>query len=517
MIAAELVRRGARHHRDRIAVRFGDSRLTFGEVIAMAHRFGRALLGQGCRPGQPVGLLADNNLLSLPVDFALLLSGMIRVPLNSRLSEDEHVKMLTGAGCNVLLYQDVHSSRAAALADRVPDLTLIPVTDDGSRIRDLFSRAKDELDTAPEVQLGADDVMLRLFTSGTTGTLKAAQHTQRSYAAVCANVLANLVSPGPEDIMIHAASLIHASGMFVLPFWVRGGTAAILPGFDASDYLDAVDEYGATVANLVPTMLQMLLSQPGITGRSLASLQTVVYGASPMPRPVITRALSLWGPRFVQYYGQSEAPLAITSLTKEDHVGADADRILGACGQGSVETELRFVGEDGRDVGAGETGQLLLRAPFAMVGYFDAPDLNAQTVGKDGWIATRDLAVQDEQGYYYLVDRTSDMIVSGGYNVYPREVEDALLSHADVAEAAVVGSPDEVWVEAVTAFVVLRPGATVDVEQLQDHVRGGIAAYKVPKTVHVVSEIPKSAVGKILRRALRDPLWVGTDRPGIRV
>jgi fatty-acyl-CoA synthase len=232
---------------------------------------------------------------------------------------------------------------------------------------------------------------------------------------------------------------------------------------------------------------------------------------------VITRSLSLWGPRFVQYYGQSEAPLAITSLTKQDHVGAKADRVLGSCGQGSVETELRLVGEDGQDVGRGETGQLLLRAPFAMLGYFDAPELNARTVGAGGWIATRDLAVQDEDGYYHLVDRTSDMIVSGGYNVYPREVEDALLSHADVVEAAVVGAPDEVWVEAVTAFVVLRPGATVDVEHLREHVRGGIAAYKVPKSVHVVDAIPKSAVGKILRRALRDPLWPGTDRPGGRV
>jgi acyl-CoA synthetase (AMP-forming)/AMP-acid ligase II len=517
MIAAELVRRGARHHRDRVAVRYGDDRLTFGEVISMAHRFGRALLSAGLRPGDPVGLLADNNLLSLPVDFALLLFGLIRVPLNSRLSEDEHAKMLTGARCHVMLFQDVHSSRATALAGRLPGLTVIPITEDGSQLRDLSSLAADESDAAPTVRIGADDVMLRLFTSGTTGTLKAAEHTQRSYAAVCANVLANLVSPGPDDVMIHAASLIHASGMFVLPFWMRGATAAILPGFDAQSYLDAVEEYGATVANLVPTMLQLLLSLPGIANRPLPTLQTIVYGASPMPRPVITRSLSLWGPRFVQYYGQSEAPLAITSLTKQDHVGAKADRVLGSCGQGSVETELRLVGEDGQDVGRGETGQLLLRAPFAMLGYFDAPELNARTVGAGGWIATRDLAVQDEDGYYHLVDRTSDMIVSGGYNVYPREVEDALLSHADVVEAAVVGAPDEVWVEAVTAFVVLRPGATVDVEHLREHVRGGIAAYKVPKSVHVVDAIPKSAVGKILRRALRDPLWPGTDRPGGRV
>jgi fatty-acyl-CoA synthase len=514
MLAAELVRRGARHHHDRVAVVFGDTRLTYAEVLGIAHRFARVLLRQGARPGDAVALLADNNLLSLSSDFALLLSGLVRMPLNARLSEDEHTAMLVETRCQTLVYQDIHAARARALAGRVPGLRLLALTDDGGAAADWWSLSKGESESAPDVMVAADDVMLCLYTSGTTGRLKAALHTQRSYAAICSNVLSNLVSPTPEDVMLHSASLIHASGMFVLPFWVRGGTAAILPGFSPADYLDAAERYGATTANLVPTMIQMLLAQPGIESRSLSRLETVIYGASPMPRPVITRALSIWGPRFVQYYGQTEAPLSIAVLTKSDHVGPNADQLLGACGQPAIDAEIRLIDDDGHDVSGGEPGQLILRAPFAMAGYLDAPELNAQTLLPGGWLATRDVATRDDRGFYYLVDRTSDMIISGGYNVYPREVEDALLSHPGVAEAAVVGAPDEVWVEAVTAFVVPVAGATLNLQQLSEHVRARIASHKVPKSIRIVEEIPKSAVGKILRRALRDPLWAGVERPG---
>jgi acyl-CoA synthetase (AMP-forming)/AMP-acid ligase II len=280
-----------------------------------------------------------------------------------------------------------------------------------------------------------------------------------------------------------------------------------LPGFTPGSWLDAVERYQVTAANLVPTMIQMLLAAgPGES--TLRTLGSLMYGASPMPRPVIDAALSQWGPRFVQYYGQTEAPLSITVLAKEDHAG----ELLGSCGQAAVDAEVRLVDGAGREVPDGEQGELQVRAPFAMRGYHDAPELTAKTVLPGGWIATRDVARRDDRGYLYLVDRTSDMIVTGGYNVYPREVEDALLAHPDVREAAVVAAPDEKWVEAVTAFVVLAPGRAVDEPALRDHVRTRLAGYKVPKQVHVVEQIPKSAVGKVLRRALRDPLWEGQQR-----
>jgi acyl-CoA synthetase (AMP-forming)/AMP-acid ligase II len=340
----------------------------------------------------------------------------------------------------------------------------------------------------------ADTTLLLLATSGTTGRLKLVRHTQGSYAAIVANILANLLDPRRDDVMLHAASLIHASGTFVLPFWLRGAASAVLPGFVPGEFLDAAERYGATATNAVPTMLGALLREPP---RELPRLRTIVYGASPMPRAQIESCIDRFGPFLVQYYGQTEAPLCITVLPPADHVG---ERFL-SCGHPAVDAEVRL---------DPETSEIVVRAPFAAAGYHGDEELHRETFLPDGWVRTRDVGRFDDEGYLYLVDRTSDMIVTGGYNVYPREVEDALAAHPSVREAVVVGAPDERWVEAVTAFVV-ADGVT-EAELIQ-HCRARLAAYKAPKSVRFVGEVPKSPVGKLLRRALRDPLWEGHERP----
>jgi fatty-acyl-CoA synthase len=352
--------------------------------------------------------------------------------------------------------------------------------------------------------------VLALYTSGTTGSLKAACHTQRSWAAMTRNILLNLIDPGEGDAMLHAASLVHASGTLVLPYWIRGGVAAVLPGFVPESYCDAVERWRPRAINLVPTMIGMLLDMPGIAQRDFSSIETIIYGASPMPRAVLRRGLDLWGPRFTQYYGQSEAPLCISVLTKDDHVAPDAEQRLLSCGRVSLDCEVELVNDAGTPVPQGEVGEILVRAPFAMTGYYDAADLNAATITPEGWMHTRDVGRFDAAGYLYLVDRTSDMIVSGGYNVYPREVEDVIAAHPAVREVVVVGLPDDKWGEAVTAFVVLRE--EVPAQDLISFAREQLAGYKVPKEVRFIDEVPKSAVGKLLRRSVRDPFWVGRER-----
>jgi acyl-CoA synthetase (AMP-forming)/AMP-acid ligase II len=317
----------------------------------------------------------------------------------------------------------------------------------------------------------------------------------------------NLPEIQPDDIMLHAASLFHASGCFVLPYWIRGACSAVVARFEASEFLKAIVRWRVTSLHLVPTMLAMLLGQPDIENQDMGRVRTIVYGASPMPLPVIKRALELWGPRFVQYYGQTEAPLFITRLDKQDHVGPAAGRRLLACGRPSADCEIRLIDDKGEDVAPGEQGEIALRAPFAMKGYFKAPELNATAFVEGGWLRTRDVGRFDEDGYLYLVDRTSDMIITGGYNVYPREVEDALMAHPAVLECAVVGAPHEKWVEAVTAFVVLKPDRTASADELIRFARERVAGYKAPRSVLFIEGLPKSAVGKVLRRALRDPLW----------
>ena len=512
MLTTELVRRGARRHAERVAVWSGDRSLTFREVDEAANRMAHVLAGLGVARGTRIGLLVDNGLWSIPVDFACLKAGAVRVPLNARLSADEQARMLRATGVRTLVFGAALAERAAELAERVDGLTLLGLGPaDDVPARDLLAEAERASSTDPMVPADPADPVLVLYTSGTTGALKAVVHTQASYAAICANILANLVSPGRDSVMVHAASLIHASGTFVLPYWVRGGAAAVLPGFDPGSYLDAVARYRATEINLVPTMLGMLLSSGAAERADVSSLRTAVYGASPMPGPVLAQILELWGPRVVQYYGQTEAPLAITVLDAADHTDP---ALAGSCGQPSVDAEVLITDDDGAPVPVGEVGELRVRAPFGMAGYHAAPDLTAETITADGWIRTRDLARADERGYLTLVDRTSDMIITGGYNVYPREVEDALLAHPAVSGAAVVAAPDPTWVEAVTAFVTLKPGANATPQELQDAVRAVLAGYKVPKAVHVVETLPLSPVGKVLRRALRDPLWADQQRVG---
>jgi len=244
----------------------------------------------------------------------------------------------------------------------------------------------------------------------------------------------------------------------------------------------------------------MLLEHPDLDAHDLSSLRHIIYGASPMPRAVIDRAMAHFGQhRFWQYYGQTEAPLCLAVLRPEDHVGD----LLGACGRPSPDVEIRLVDADGAPVPQGEPGEILVRGPMSVAGYFNAPELTAETFDADGWAHTRDVGVFDDRGFLHLRDRTSDMIISGGYNVYPREVEDALLTHPMVLECAVVGAPDPKWVEAVTAFVVLRAGATATEAELIAHVAGQVASYKKPHRVLFADAIPKTAVGKLDRKSLR--------------
>jgi acyl-CoA synthetase (AMP-forming)/AMP-acid ligase II len=512
MLAVELVRRGARQHADRTALVVGDRRFSFAEVDERANRVANALIGLGAGRGSRVGLLVNNGVWSVPLDFGCLKAGVARVPLNARLSLTEQTRMLADTGVRLLVHGDDLTERALQLAGAVDGLRLAGL---GSRPRagdvDLAAEADAASPADPLIPVRPDDVTLVLFTSGTTGTLKAAQHTQASFAAIAANILANLVSPGRDDAMLHAASLIHASGTFLLPYWVRGARSVVLPGFVPDQYVDAINRHRVTAINLVPTMLGLLLGSGELDRADAASsLDTIIYGASPMPRPLLERGLERFGPKFVQYYGQTEAPLCQTVLTKADH--AEGGALLGSCGQPAVDAEVLIAAEDGTPVAAGEIGEIRVRAPFTMAGYHNAPERNAETMAPGGWIRTRDLARVDDRGYLYLVDRASDMIVTGGYNVYPREVEDALAAHPAVAECAVVGAPDPTWVEAVTAFVAFRPGLSAPADELRDFARARLAGYKIPKRVVVVDAIPKSPVGKILRRALRDPLW--TDQEG---
>ncbi len=503
MLTVEMIEAGARHFGPRIAVSAPEGRMSYAEVDELSSRVANAMAGVGFEELERVGILFGNHLHTVALDFAAVKARLTRVPLNARLAAAEHISMVAGAGVRRVVFQPELTERALELEAALDGLELYSLGPNPAGKPDLLQLAGRASADRPRLPYAASDPILALYTSGTTGTLKAALHTQASYAGVVANIMANLVFPMREDVMVHAAPLIHASGTFVLPFWLRGGRAHVLPGFDPGAYLHACESEGVTHASLVPTMLQMLMTGARLDRDRLA-LKSIIYGASPMPAATIGESLAALGPIFTQYYGQTEAPLAISVLAPEDHLG-DSE-LLRSAGVPSVDARVRVLGKDGAELAAGETGEITVESPFVMAGYLDAPELNSQTFISPGRVRTRDLGYFDDRGYLHLVDRASDMIVSGGYNVYPREVEDVLLSHPAVAECGVVGRPDPTWVEAVVAFVTLRPGKQATEEELRDYARRNLAGYKVPKEIRFSGPLPKSAVGKVLRRALRDEI-----------
>lgn len=499
----ELINRGARHYPERIALVFGEESLTFAEVDHLSSQLAHALHAHGASQNSRVALLLNNGLYSVPVDFACVRAGINRVPLNARLSVTEHVRMLQDTQCSILVFGADLTEHAAALKAQLPDLVCLGLDAELPGGQDLMANISQHSTVPPTITVSEDDVVLTLFTSGTTGTLKAAQHTQSSYAGVCKNVLMNLIDVKHDDAMLHAASLIHASGVFVLPFWLRGARTVIMSAFDPTAFLQLIASERITAVNMVPTMLQMLLDHPDFERTDITSLRQVIYGASPMPRPVIKRAMELWGrDRFWQYYGQTECPLTIAVLRPEDH----EEDLLGACGKPSVDVEIRLVDDQGNDVSAGEPGEIAVRGPSMMASYFNAPALNEEMFMKDGWLLTRDVGVFDERGFLHLKDRTSDMIITGGYNVYPREIEDILMAHPAIAECAVIGLKDEKWVEAITAAVSLKQGQSATEQELITFVAERVASYKKPQKVIFMDAIPKTAVGKLNRKALREQL-----------
>ena len=515
MIAAELIGRGALHHHNRTAAIFQSEQWTFDEVNHNANRLAHALFELGLRKGDRVAILLSNSIHSLEVDFALLKSGLVRVPLNTRLATPEMVRMIAETDSRLLIFSPEFLQRAREISDLRP---LIKAMIGGAETEGmdvvvldamLSSMSSDE----PEVIVHESDLATLQYTSGTTGVLKAAIHTQETWAAIALNILTN-ISVERDDVMLHCAPLTHAAGTLVLPHWIKGSVNAILPGFRPQEFLRAVDTLRPTTLNMVPTMIVMLLAEPNLRDFSFESVRHIIYGAAPIPTETLRQGIAAWGQKFVQYYGQTESPLLLTVLEAEDHdlSSKEGQKHLLSSGRVVPTARVKIVDEAGQSLPLGDIGEIAVQSSQNMVGYWNAPELTAGTIMEDGWIRTRDLGYVDNEGYVYLVDRKSDMIITGGFNVYPREIEDVIYQHPQVLEAAAIGVPDPTWGESIKVFVVLRPGQIASEEEIIAWCRERLAGYKRPKSVEFVASLPKSPVDKVLRRVLRDPYWPEHDR-----
>jgi acyl-CoA synthetase (AMP-forming)/AMP-acid ligase II len=515
MLAANLIRKGVKEFPDNIAVIFEDQKITFKEVYENSNKLANVLRGLGLEKGDKVAFLLSNSQQSVEIDLALLLAGLVRVPLNTRLSEEEHRHMINETEAKALLFTEELIERVIQLKTKTPIVSFYCRMNGLSNEENIINIAE-ELESASSeevvVGLSEDDLATIQYTSGTTGVLKAAMHTQGTWSNICMNIK-NSIDIRENDIMLHAAPLTHASGTLVLPHWISGAANAIVSSFVPQHFLETIEKHQVTTLNLVPTMITMLLLNPNVEKYSLSSIRQIIYGASPMPKEILQKGLNLWGPIFIQYYGQTESPLFITLLPAKDHLKKDSESndVLLSCGKAISSASIKIVDPDLNELPPNTIGEIAVKSNQNMIGFYNETELTKATI-VDGWIHTRDMGYLNVEGYLFLVDRKSDMIITGGFNVYPKEIEDVLYGHPAIAEAAVVGIPDILWGEAVKAFVVVKDGYILTEEEIIDYCKSKLASYKKPKSVEFMGELPKSAVGKIVRRVLREPYWNEVER-----
>lgn len=479
MQIGQLIRRAALYFGDAPCLVEGARQISFHEFDAATDRLGNALLARGLVAGDRVGVLLSNSIECLVAYYAVAKAGMVRVGLNTRETLDNHLYKIADAGCRAVIHADVEGLQTEQLIGTAELTRLIA---NGPQSPCAVDRALD----AP-YRLG--------FTGGTTGKAKAVTLTTRGELAELSAFLMDLVPDiRPGDTFLHAAPIAHASGAFFLPALVRGATSLIMPKFDAAEFVSLAEKTRASMTFLVPTMLAMILEEPALATARL-NLRTISYGASPIAPKVLERAQARFGKVFAQTYGQAESPMVITCLGPDEH-----DRI-GSCGRPFTFVDVCVLDDDDKPLPPGEVGEICCRGPQTMAYYWNRPEATEQAF-RSGWLHTGDIGRMDEDGYFYILDRKNDMLISGGYNVYPREVEDVLLECEGVVEAAVIGLPDEKWGDRIHAVVAgredLDPGAVLA------HAKARLANYKCPKDLECWAELPKSAANKILRREIRD-------------
>jgi fatty-acyl-CoA synthase len=494
---------------DRPCMYLGDEVLTGRQVRDEVSRYAQAFASLGIAKGSPVSVLSKNRPEVLFNSGAMMVSGVRSTPLHPLGSLDDHAYCVEDAEIGTLVFDPSFSERAAALRERAPGLRLLSLgpADVGDDL--LVLASKFEPEPLVVADLAGEDVSGLNYTGGTTGKPKGVMGTYRG-AAIMTHIQMTEWQWPDEVRYLVCTPLSHAGAAFFIPTLLRGGCIVVLPGFEPAAVLEAIEKYRITAMMLVPTMLYVLLDHPDIDRRDLSSLETIYYGAAAMSPTRLREAIERFGPIFFQYYGQAECPMTVTVLRKEEHDLSRPAR-LASCGRPVPWLHVALLDDDGDRVPRGEPGEICVRGPMVMKGYWKKPEQTAEAFRAD-WLHTGDIATEDDEGFYTIVDRKKDMIVSGAFNVYPREIEDVLATHPGVAQAAVIGVPDEKWGEAVKAVVVRRPGATVAADELITLVKERKGSHYAPKTVDFADSIPLSPLGKPDKKALRAAYWQGADR-----
>lgn len=503
----DIPRKGLALYRERIAIVFEGKSITYEEMENRVNRLANALIGLGLKKGDHLIILAENSFKYMEVYFAAAKAGIVVTPLNFRLSDEELIYIINDCEATLFFVGEGYEERALRLKkDLKRVIHWISMDKELSGYLFYEKFIKNVSDVYPMVDVDENDLAILMYTGGTTGLPKGVMLSHRNIMTAMYGLIIGH-SFTFKDITCFVLPLFHISLWPVLCLLMVGGKVVILRRPDIGEILRAVQEEKCTHIVLVPTLLAWLVDDPRSNEFDLSSLRLITYAGSPMPIEVLKKCIKKFGYIFTQGYGLTEAAPIVSILFKEDHVleGPKA-KLLTSAGKAGLPVEVRVVDENDIPLKPSEIGEIVVRGKNVMIGYWKNPELTNKTL-RGGWLHTGDMGMIDEDGYIYLLDRKADMIITGGENVYPQEVENILYTHPAIKECAVVSAPDDRWGERVQAVVVLKEGLKVTEEELIKYCKGKLAGYKCPKKIEFWNELPKTSIGKILRKEVKRHFW----------
>ncbi|WP_077213423.1 class I adenylate-forming enzyme family protein [Bacillus dakarensis] len=483
---AHLAKKAFKRYPQRVAVKDEINEFTYEELRIRAYRLYWALKQIGLKKGDRIAILMSNRVEHIELDLAAAIGGFIKVPLNYRLHPKEVDYIIGNAEPKVLIGEE-------DLIDPLekPNCQVVFI---GDQYEEWLLA---QYDLEPEIVSKEDDLFAIMYTSGTTGKPKGVMLSHRNIISGALS-LAIVCEVTPEDTIGHVAPLTHGSNFLSHVSWIYGLTQVVFNKFDPSEFLNDIEKERVSVIFLVPTMVNLMFQDPNFDVKKLRHIKSINMAGSPIAASKLKQAIDTAGPIFVETYGQVEAPMVITTMPRHE-----LSSRLESCGAAGPFVEMKLVDNDGNEVNSGEVGEVICKGPLVMQGYWRNAEATADTL-RDGWLYTGDLGWADEKGYLHLVDRKKDVIISGGMNIYPREIEEILNKHDGIKETSVVGKHHDKWGEAVVAYCVLNEGCEVLEEELLQLCQDHLASFKKPKEIHIVKELPKSSYGKILKRELKN-------------
>jgi len=506
--------RGAALHPDRACAVDEARSLTFREVQQRTHRIGNKMIAGGLKPEGVGAVFSPNDADAFTCILGILRGGGAWMPLNARNAVEDNAAQLLDNECRWLFY---HSSFAAAVEEiraKVPGIEGYVCVDRANAGDPSLAEWLADADDAPcYVPAPATGIASIWPSGGTTGRSKGVMLMHINFETMIANFLSSMPMRDPPVHLI-AAPMTHAAGCISFPLLALGATTVLIPSADALAVMTAIQRYKVTTLFLPPTVIYMMLGHPRVREFDYSSLTHFIYAAAPMSAIKLKEALEIFGPVMAQTFGQAEAPMLCTFLSPEEHLvigDPKLEKRLMSCGRATPFTQVEIMDDDGKILPPGEKGEIVVRGNLVMRGYYNNPKATEEA-SKFGWHHTGDIGMKDEDGYFYIVDRKRDMIISGGFNLYPSEIEQVVWSHPAVEDCAVVGVPDDKWGEAVKAIVQLKKGASATVEELSAFTRERLGGMKTPKSFEIWDTLPRSPVGKVLKRNIRDRFWAGRAR-----